>query len=391
MTPASTPESLDWITRLCRIDSTSRDSNKPVIGLVAEECRRLGIEPHLFDSPDGLKQGLVATVPAADGGTTGGVLISGHTDVVPVDGQSWASEPFEPEIRDGRLYGRGTADMKGYLGVVMHLLPEIVAAKLAEPIHLAFSYDEEPGCLGAADMVAAIERLGIRPRCCFVGEPTSMRVIRAHKSSFALRALFTGVNAHSSLKPLGVNAIEYAGELLAHWKRVTGDWQANGPFDQAYPVTWSTGGVNEFHAGTAWNIVPSQAELVLEFRSIAAVDDDAVVAGLQDLVAEIDARMKQQNPAASARIELVSGVAGLDTAPDEEVVALAARLGGIPCDDKVTYGTEAGFFQRAGIPTVVCGPGDIAQAHAADEFIDMSQIEACQEYFQALLAEFSTS
>ncbi|MFZ2259978.1 MAG: acetylornithine deacetylase [Luteococcus japonicus] len=385
----ATPASLDWITRLCRIDTTSRETNKPLVELVSQEFRRLGVEPHLFDSPDGLKQGLVATIPAAHGGTTGGILLSGHTDVVPVDGQDWASAPFEPEVRDGRFYGRGTADMKGYLGVIMHLLPRMVEAELAEPIHLAFSYDEEPGCLGAADMVAAVEQLGIEPRACFVGEPTSMRVIRAHKSSYALRAVFTGVNAHSSLKPQGVNAIEYAGILLAHWKQVTDGWQADGPFDGAYPVTWSTGGVNEFHGGTAWNIVPSRAEMVLEFRSVAAVDDQAVVADLEGLVAELDQRMKQANPAAGAQIELLSGVAGLDTAPDEEVVDLAEKLGGQRCDDKVTYGTEAGFFQAAGIPTVVCGPGDIAQAHAADEFIELSQVTACERFMASLLAEMT--
>ncbi|MEL4356372.1 MULTISPECIES: acetylornithine deacetylase [unclassified Luteococcus] len=385
----STPESLDWITRLCRIDSTSRDSNKPVIDLVVEECRRLGIEPHVFDSPDGLKQGLVATIPAADGGTTGGVVLSGHTDVVPVDGQDWSSDPFEPEIRDGRLYGRGTADMKSYLGVILHLLPEIVAAQLSEPIHLAFSYDEEVGCRGGDAIVEQINSLALAPRAALVGEPTSMRVIRAHKSVNLFTVAFTGVNAHSSLTANGVNAVEYAAELVCWWRAKADDWRLNGPFEEGFPLTYTTAGVNQFGGGTAVNIVPGQATAVLEFRSIPAVDPDDVLTELRATVDELRERMQAEHPQADVALTVDAMVPGLDTPVDAAPAELAHAIGGLRCEDKVTYGTEAGQFARGGIPAVVCGPGDIVQAHTADEFIELTQIAACEKYLRELVKKIT--
>lgn len=385
----ATPASLDWITRLCRIDTTSRGSNTALVDLVASEFRRLGIEPQLFDSPDGLKQGLVATVPAADGTTSGGVVISGHTDVVPVDGQQWASDPFDPQVRDGRLHGRGAVDMKGYLGVAMHLLPQMVAARLKEPIHFALSYDEELGCRGGDAIVAQINELGLAPRAALVGEPTMMQVVRAHKSVCYARVRFTGVESHSSLTTHGVNAIEYAAELVAWWRTVVDGWKAEGPFDEAYPISHSTGGVNQFTGGTAGNIVPGQAELVLEFRTVPGNEPEEVLEGLHRVCDQLRSRMQSENAAADVEVTVDAMAPGLDTGPEEYVVQLATQLGGIPSQKKEAYATEAGQFARGGIPAVVCGPGDIEQAHKADEFVALDQVAACERYLGGLITALS--
>ena len=230
------PRSYDWIRRLVEIDSTSRLSNLPVIELIADEARRLGLTPHVCPTPDGQKANLLITVPAEDGTTAGGVVLSGHSDVVPVDGQRWSSDPFVPEVRDGRLYGRGTCDMKGFVGVAVALLPDMIAAELREPIHLAISYDEEVGCLGGDQIVKDIADLGLAPRACIVGEPSSMRVITGHKSISWARVTFRGRSAHSSLTAEGVNAIEYAARLVTFVRGIADEWKAQGPFDAAYLI-----------------------------------------------------------------------------------------------------------------------------------------------------------
>ena len=384
------PESLDWIIRLCSIDSTSRLDNTAVIDVVADRFRGVGVEPHVFDKPDGSgKRGLVATLPAADGTTTGGVVLSGHTDVVPVDGQEWSSDPFAPEVRDGRLYGRGAADMKSYLGVILHLLPELAKAELREPVHFAFSYDEEVGCLGGDDIVAEINQLGLAPKAALIGEPSTMHVIRAHKSVNLATITLKGVASHSSLTANGVNAVEYGAEIVRYWRGVTDDWKANGPWDEAYPLKWSTGGVNQFNGGAAVNIVPEKAVIVLEFRSIAEVDDDQVWADLKTFCDDVRTRMQAENPAADLTVSIDAAVPGLDTPADAYAAELAERTGGIHTDDKVTYGTEGGQFARGGIPAVVCGPGDIAQAHNPDEWIELDQITACEQHVRAVVADLS--
>lgn len=385
----SEPRSLPWLRKLVAVDTTSRNPNGKLIAMIADELRTHGLEPVVFDNPDGTKQGLVATIPAADGTTTGGVVLSGHTDVVPVDGQQWTSDPWTVTERDGKLHGRGVADMKGYLATILALLPELTAAQLSQPIHLAFSYDEEVGCRGGDAIVAKLHELGREPRAALVGEPTSMRVIRAHKSVNLYTVTFTGVAAHSSLTANGVNAVEYAAQLACWWRDLTDAWKAEGPFDEAYPLKWSTGGVNQFTGGTAVNIVPAKAELVLEFRSIAEVDDDDVLARTRAEVDRLRALMQAENPAADVQLVVDAAVPSLDVPADAWAAQLAEATGGTRCDDKVTYGTEAGQFARGGIPAVVCGPGDIAQAHTPDEWIEPSQLDACAHHLLALVAELS--
>jgi acetylornithine deacetylase len=384
-----TATSLPWIERLVAIDTTSRDSNLELIGVVTDELRRVGIEPAIFPTDDGRKANLVATIPAADGTRTGGVVLSGHTDVVPVDGQSWSSDPFAPEIRDGRLYGRGTCDMKSFLGVVMDQLPQLVQARLTRPVHLALTYDEEVGCLGGDAIVQQITELGLEPQMCFVGEPSGMRVIRGHKAINLLQVSFHGVAAHSSLTPEGVNAIHHAAELVTFIHGLAKQWRDTGPFDDGYRVTYTTTGVNLIDGGIAGNTVPSQCVLQLEFRAIGSVDPDEVTDRIRAKAAEIEAEMQAQQPAARVEVEVLAAVPGLATGPESAAATLAARLGAQASDDKVTYGTEAGQFAGIGIDTVVCGPGDIAQAHAPDEYVELDQIELCERFVAALISYLS--
>ncbi|MBP2416645.1 acetylornithine deacetylase [Microlunatus capsulatus] len=381
----SLPASLPWIERLVAIDTTSRNSNLELIEVLEEEMTRLGLSPERIPDATGTKANLVLTLPASDGSTGGGVVLSGHTDVVPVDGQTWSSDPFTPEVRDGRLYGRGTADMKSFIGVVMHQLPELAAASLAEPVHLAFSYDEEVGCLGGAQIAAALGARPEPPRVCIVGEPSSMRVIAGHKSSNLVELVFHGRSAHSSLTPQGVNAIEYAARAVTAVRDLADRRRAEGPFDEAYVVPFTTAGVNVVSGGIATNTVPELCTVRYEFRTVAEDDPAAVIEEITAVARGLEAEMRAEHPSASVDVRVMAQVPSLDSSPDGPAARLAVELGGTPSGDKVTYGTEAGQFADAGIDAVVCGPGDIAQAHAADEYIELDQVVACEQLVATLV------
>ena len=379
------PVSLDWVTRLMRVDTTSRETNLPLLEMVIDELRAHGIEPVLVHNEDATKANVLATFAAVDGTTTGGIVLSGHTDVVPVDGQEWSSEPFVPEVRDGRLYGRGACDMKGFIGSVLTKVPLFASTPLREPVHLALSYDEEVGCVGAISLVEEIVRRELRPRACIVGEPTSMRVIRGHKSLTMVRVVFHGVAAHSSRTPHGVNAIEYAARLVTFVRGVADEFRVDGPFDEDHDVPFTTATVNQIEGGIAVNTVPAVCSLSFEFRAVAGVDVDATIERFRAEARRIESSMQQENPDARVEVSIGAQAPGLETARDDEVIELVTALGGLPSSEKVAYGTEAGLFQRAGIPTVVCGPGDIAQAHAPDEFVELDQIDRCDALLDTLL------
>ncbi|MGO1231585.1 acetylornithine deacetylase [Glutamicibacter arilaitensis] len=388
--PAPSEASMKEIHELIAVDTTSRDSNLALIENVVKKLDAYGISSQLIHNEEGTKANLLATIPAADGSVQGGIVLSGHTDVVPVDGQNWSSDPFDAQVRGDKLYGRGTCDMKGYLGVILAKLDQLTSAELAEPIHLALSYDEEVGCVGAVSLVQKIVDDGLAPRGAFVGEPSSMRAIRGHKSMNVFRAEFNGVAAHSSLPSEGVNAISYALRFANFVEEVSAELRTSGPRDEAFIEPTTTMNVNKFDAGIAVNTIPAEAVVYFEYRSLAVVDRDALTARFREKAAELEAEMRAQNPACSASVQQQAGAPGLDTAPGEEVVALAAACGAIATDEKVTYGTEAGLFSAAGIPTVVCGPGDIAQAHAPDEFIELEQIVACESFIDSLIAQLSS-
>ena len=376
---------MTWLTRLVGFDTTSRDSNRELIAALGAAAADAGLTPRIVPDPTGQKANLIVSIPDANGSTEGGVMLAGHVDCVPVDAQHWSSDPFRVDIRDGLAYGRGTADMKGFDAAVAAALPDMAAGPLREPLHLCFTYDEEIGCRGAQPLVDALQAAGIRPRVCFVGEPTSMRMIRAHKSINVAQVSVRGVGAHSSLTPDGVNAIEYAARIVLFHRKRCDRWRAEGPFDDAYPVPYTTGSVNQISGGTAVNIVPDQCVVTLEWRSLGELDDAAEIAALQDFCAGVEQDMRAENPAASITVEMIASAPGLDTPEDAEAVLLGRELGLQVCPDKVTYGTEAGIYDRGGVSTVVVGPGDIAQAHKADEFVSLDQLAACDAFIARLI------
>lgn len=388
MTATPDESTLAEINELIAMDTTSRDSNLPLIDTLVEKLRAAGIDSTLIHNAEGTKANLLATIPAHDGATAGGIVLSGHTDVVPVDGQDWSSAPFSPEIREGKLYGRGTCDMKSFIGVILAKLPELSSAKLAEPIHLAFSYDEEIGCVGAVGLVEKITELGLAPRGAVVGEPSSMRVVRGHKSMNVFQVDFHGVAAHSSLPGEGLNAISYATRFARFVDEVSAELR-QGPRDEAFIEPTTTMNVNRIDGGIAVNTIPALCTVFFEYRSLASVDRDQLTGRLRAEAERLQAEMREANPAGRVEFTTVASAPGLDTPADAQIFALAGDCGGIPVEDKVTYGTEAGLFAAAGIPTVVCGPGDIAQAHAPDEFIELSQIVACEQFMDKLIHNLS--
>jgi len=373
------------------LDTTSRRSNLELVEMLEDEMHRLGLSPDRIPNEDGSKTNLVLTLPAADGSTGGGIVLSGHTDVVPVDGQRWDTKPFVPEVRDGRLYGRGTADMKSFLGVIMHRLPDLAAASLSEPLHLAFSYDEEVGCLGGAHIAAAMGSRAEPPRVCIVGEPTSMRVVAAHKSSNLVELVFHGRSAHSSLTPEGANAIEYAARAITAIRQLADQRRVEGPFDEAYRVPWTTVSTNIVQGGIATNTVPELCRVAFDFRTVAADDPEAIMAQVTEVARQLESELRAEFAGAAVEVVVGAQVPGLESSPGGAAYRLATDLGGTLSADKVTYGTEAGQFANAGIDAVVCGPGDIAQAHAADEYIELEQITACEHFLQRLLDSLTTS
>jgi acetylornithine deacetylase len=366
-------------------DTTSRNSNLACIGWIEDRLRPLGFALERIPDETGTKANLWATIGPAD---RQGYVLSGHTDVVPVDGQVWASDPFALSERDGRLYGRGACDMKGFGAVVLALAPAMAKARLARPIHLAFSHDEEIGCVGVRSLIRRVAEKPVRPLGCFVGEPTGMQVVIGHKSGRRVWADVRGRAAHSSLAPQGVNAVEWGARLVAYVRDREERFECEGPFDPLYDVPHTTTQVGLFEGGVAPNIVPAAARFTFEVRAIGADDPDAVAGEIERYAKdELEPRMKAVDPAAGFDFDWRGDVPGFDTAPEHEIVALAKRLAGRNDHAKVAYGTEGGLFAKmAGIPTVVVGPGSIGQAHKPDEFVEIAQLESCAAFVRNLIA-----
>jgi acetylornithine deacetylase len=382
--PQPAISSIDMVRRLVAFDTTSRGSNLALIDFVRDHLAGYGIASELVFDESGSKANLYAKLGPPD---VGGIMLSGHTDVVPVDGQDWHSDPFRVLARDGRLYGRGTADMKSFLAVILALLPEIVGRPLRIPIHLAFSYDEEVGCRGVRRLIPRIGDRPDRPVLCIVGEPTEMRPVIGHKGKRSFRCHVRGFECHSALAHEGINAVEAAAELVAHLKSMARRKRAEGPFEPDYAPPYTTIHTGLIRGGTALNIVPKECSFDFEFRLLPQDDPEA---SLRELRAFAEARllpeMQAVRPETGIRFEEISSFPGLDTAVDAEVTRLVAGLTGMNGTGKVSFGSEAGLFQAAGIPTVVCGPGSIEEAHKPDEFIALAQIAECERFLRRLFA-----
>jgi acetylornithine deacetylase len=375
---------LEILATLVAFDTTSRNSNLGIIDWIERHLDGLGFESERIYDATGRKANLYATIGPRD---ASGYILSGHTDVVPVDGQDWSSDPFRLRVADGRAYGRGACDMKGFLAVCLAAAEGMATGALKRPIHLAFSYDEEVGCVGARGIVEQLAERPVKPLACFVGEPTQMGVVIGHKGKRSVRVKVRGFACHSSLAPQGVNAAEFAALLVAHIRGLADKLATKGARDEMYDVPFSTPHVGIFRGGTVLNIVPDEAEIVFEVRTIGADDPDALVEGIVRYARErLEPRMKAINPAVGFDIDVFAGFPGLDTAPDAEVVTLAKSLAGSNRHAKVAFGTEAGLFQYvAGVPSVVVGPGSIDQAHKADEWIALTELEKCATFIKQLV------
>ncbi|MEN3363591.1 MAG: acetylornithine deacetylase [Burkholderiales bacterium] len=386
------PASLDWVEKLVRLDTTSRESNLGLIEMVRDYLQGCGISSHLTYDRFGKKANLFATVPAASGKTTGGVILSGHTDVVPVDGQKWDTDPFKPLLKDGKLYGRGTCDMKGFIGVALGLLPAMQKAPLASPIHFALSYDEEIGCAGAPSMIAELNERGVRPDGCIVGEPTSMRVVVAHKGINAYQCCVRGHAAHSSLTPKGVNAIEYAARLICYIHDLAEKFKQEGPFDEAFDVPFSTAQTGVIKGGIAVNTIPSLCEFVFEFRNLPGVDASPIYQQIVDFAqGTLVPKMRRTHAEADITFEKISTAPPLDAAEQAAITELVRALRRDNDIRKVAYATESGLFQAAGIPSILVGPGNIEQAHKANEFVELEQLAQCEAFLQKLIVSQSSA
>jgi acetylornithine deacetylase len=363
-----------WLARLVGFDTTSRNSNLDLIEAVEAFLTGLGARCERIVSPDGAKANLHAVLgPEVDGG----VVLSGHSDVVPVDGQDWSSEPFTLTERDGKLYGRGTCDMKGFIACSLAAAPAFAAAPLKRPVHFAFSYDEEVGCLGAPDMIKAMAGRAPRPSAVIVGEPTMMQVVTGHKGLYSVRVEVHGKEAHSSLVNDGACAVTHAGRLMAFLHAQSEDLKAAAPADSPFNPPHGTLTVGRVGGGTAVNILAKHAWFEALMRPAPWDDGPGLGARLTARAAEIEAEMRETAPDARITVAVMSNVPPLKPEDSGEAETLARALTGDNSPRVVAYGTEGGQFQEAGFSTVVCGPGSIEQAHQADEFVAIEQLEAC--------------
>jgi acetylornithine deacetylase len=379
------PKTLELIDTLIGFDTTSRHSNLELIEFIRAYLGDLGVESELVYDASGAKANLYATLGPTD---RPGYALSGHTDVVPVDGQPWSTEPFKVCAKDARLYGRGTSDMKSFIAICLALTPEFLAKEIDTPLHLAFSYDEEIGCVGVRGLLERLASREIKPKGCIVGEPTMMKVIRAHKGKLSYRCHVRGREAHSSLIEQGVNAVEAAAEAVAYLKSMQRRIRDNGPYDDELDPPYTTVHTGTLHGGTALNIVALAAKFEFEFRHLAQDDPHALLAELQSHIEQhILPEMHAVDAHSGFEFEQLSHIPGLDVDENAEIVQLAKALTGANSTGKVAFGTEAGLFQQiAGIPTIVCGPGSIEQAHKPDEFIALDQIVQGEAFVRKLFA-----
>ena len=376
---------LELLARLIAFPTVSSESNRSLIDFIRSFLAERGIESELFCADDGRKANLFATIGPRD---VPGVMLSGHTDVVPVDGQNWSTDPFRMIVSDDRAYGRGAADMKGYLACVLSLIDRMAGASLNMPIHLAFSHDEEVGCIGVRSLINGLEKRVVKPRFAIVGEPTLMRIATGHKGKIAARATCCGIAGHSALAPKSLNAVHLACDFVGLIRQSQEEIARGASRDEDYEIPYTTLHVGRINGGTALNIVPSQCTVDFEIRNIGKDSAETVLDQILDGATKIAARQRPQFPGADIRVDVLNSYPGLVTASDAEVVNFVSKIVEHRQPLKVAFGTEGGLFStRLGVPTVVCGPGSMEQGHKPDEFVALGQLEACDRMMGRLLKE----
>ena len=400
-------QSVEWLKRLIAFDTVSRHSNLALIEEVQAYCISLGLEPvltfndttdteHSSNKANQSKANLFVSVPAGGGladtasaTIKGGIVLSGHTDVVPVDGQDWLSNPFKAEIRGNKLYGRGACDMKGFIACALNLLPQAVAlsqqGQLRKPLHLALSFDEEVGCLGAPLMLEELSQRGINPDYCIVGEPSSMKMVVAHKGISVFRCSVHGKSAHSSLTHQGVNAISYAAKLIGFIDELASQLAQSDQVDPMFDVPYSTLSIGTIEGGTATNIVPNLCEFTFDYRNLPSMGTQDILPVIEQRITELNQQMQQVDSQTGIKIEQLESVPAMTDTESEALQQLIAGLVQSSARHKVAYATEGGQFTNAGIATVICGPGSIEQAHKADEYVELAQLAECDDFLQKLL------
>jgi len=366
---------------LVRMNTVSANSNLELIHFIRDQLRRLGVESRLTFNADRTKANLFATLGE---GKPAGVILSGHTDTVPWDGQAWSVDPLSATVRDGRLVGRGSADMKSFIALALAHAPAFLDSDAPFAVHFAFSYDEEVGCFGVRELIADLREAGIRPLACIIGEPTGMVPAIAHKGVYRWRCCVRGKEAHSSLTPMSVNAIEMAARVIGKIRDLAEDLERDEPRYEGFDVPWSTASVGQFHGGIADNVVPRDAEFRYEFRDLPTADVRAMQQAVLDQARALEPAMKAVAPDAGFTFDTLCEIPSFLGSADDPVTRLALRLSVEERTTLVAFGTEAGLFKQAGIPTVVCGPGFITQAHQPDEFVSLDQLARCEAFMRGL-------
>jgi acetylornithine deacetylase len=374
----------DMLSRLIGFDTTSANSNLALIEAVADYLEGHGIASRLIRNEAGDKANLFATIgPARDGG----LVLSGHTDVVPVAGQDWSSDPFAAATRDGRIYGRGSCDMKGFIACCLALAPEMIAARLKTPIHFAFSYDEEVGCAGVPGLLAEIANSLPQPAMAIIGEPTSMQLVNSHKGIYAFETVLTGLEAHSSATHIGVSAILHGAEFIAFLASLADEMREKGPLLEAFDPPYTTFNIGQIDGGTAVNIIPRECRIIWEFRPVPGLDPARLKARIAAYAEdELRPRMRARFPGAEVTTTEFAGAPPLVPQDGSPAEALVRRLTGANRAGTVAFATEAGQFAEKDMSAVVIGPGSIDQAHKPGEYVDLSQLASCEDFLKKLIA-----
>ena len=375
------PQSLALAQALVRMNTVSANSNLQLIDLAQSHLAALGVKSRITYNAERTKANLFATLGE---GKPAGVIISGHTDTVPWDGQEWSADPLSATVKDERLYGRGSADMKSFIAIALSNAGRFLESDSPFAVHFAFSYEEEIGCFGVKELIADMRDAGIKPVACIVGEPTSMVPAIAHKGVYRYRCCVRGKEAHSSLTPHSVNAIEMAARVVGKVRDMAEGFERSEPRYEGFDVPFSTASVGQFHGGIADNVVPRDAEFRYEFRDLPTADAKKMQDEVVSYAGSLEASMKKVAPDAGFRFETICEIPSFLGAAGDPVTQLAQRLSGEERTTLVAFGTEAGLFKNAGIPTVVCGPGSINQAHQPDEFVSLEQLGRCELFMERL-------